>query len=569
MESSLLKITETDRLVLSLDYLRRLLRRLERSYIMRISYNDLKLALDRLNMVADTKRQPNMMIQVDGKDVHFAYSTGMMVLFATVSDAAYNNDAQGKMVVNMDAFSKAVDMFKPYKSTRVSEIEIDREYDSNGLEIPNSLKFSGFKFITVNNVKKDERFEYDTPEYEEYQDIMDQILGLHDELGCGDSQHIEIAGVYERAIRWDSPDSSLKLKLYNSANIESTVITDKDFDVWNNDVLKKCMDNLKADKGKQVLLSAARNTGFVFNIASAMMFNIDAVYRLHCTGVYKDRPEHMTFSNTLVINSDQRDSIASLLGSSYEQNKIRVAVYQDTHSAKINCVPADDEDESSKTIWSLSYTIPEVVKSNVSAMNNYQAMKYTDAQCTVYTDTLMDILNSVTNALDKKDEATVKAKIEVTRDKAGQESAKLKFVDIKSVGSNSANKLDLNIQKFRARDGFEEVFSNNSDDNSYCLGISMNLKSLTNIAKLIKTDYCALDIHVDGAETNRVVTIRLSEIDTARQVKNVKDYVAKYKEEHPDEDFNSGMIDNNTMLELRDRALGVSGLMQAKCVEVK
>lgn len=509
-----------------------------------------------------------MMIQVDGKDVHFAYFTGQMNMFVTMPDAANDNDAQGKMVVNMEMLAKAIDMFKPYKSTRVSEIEISRDRDSNGVEIPNSLKFSGFKFITVNNVKKDERFNYDTPLYEEYQDIMDEIMGLHDELGCGDSQHIEIAGVYERSIRWDSPESSLKLKLYNSTNLEDTVITDEDFDVWDTDVLKKCMDNLRADKGKQVLLSAARNTGFVFNIASAMMFNIDDVYRLHCTGIYKDRPEHMTFSNTLVLNSDQHNSITSLLGSNYDRNKIRVAIYQDKHLAKINCMPVDSD--SDKPVWSLSYTIPEVVKSNVSAMNNYQAMKYTDAQCTVYTDTLMDILNSVTNALDKKDEATVKAKLEVTRDKAGQESAKLKFVDIKSVGSNSANKLDLNIQKFRARDGFEEVFSNNSDDSSYYLGISMNLKSLVNIAKLIKTDYCALDIHVDGAETNRVVTIRLSEIDTARQVKNVEEYVAQYVAEHPDEDdFNSKRIDNNTMLELRDRALGVSGLMQAKCIEVK
>lgn len=519
---------------------------------MLIKYSDLSKVAERINIVAkEDSKQVNMMMTVKTDEnganfLEFAFCTGRVNLFQRipVSDVATEDvhDDNGvlivakdvkdddstcseRMVINENKFQEIVSMFKPTESIVVSDVYVHPTV-KDGQVVENSILF----------------------ECEKSMEIL---------VGENETASQKIASL-KQEIRWDSPESSMKVKIYTRYSAESVAISDEEvYDTWKVGYLRDLLGKIKADKGRQTLISAARKVGFVYNPTNSILVAL---------------PDEMDIKNTVVLDSSSCDQIYAMLGKmgTSSDSELYIVTDEENHSCKIN---SDD-----KSVC-MSLTTPEVNVTYVKALNRYQGMDVNDVQCTMYRSAFKDIITAVDRISNKgKSEAAVEATITCSPDTDAEEyevvrngesimaerfSGQLVIEGVKSASGSNSNKFVVALPGIRVGEGELGVEVREPREFKIRLFFNTLLKVLSNF----KSDIIALDVkYIDESKDSMV--IRFAEVDTKAKVAVDEEMRKQIREDNGLENDAPvdliKFVDNETQMGVRSKTLGVTSFIQAK-----
>lgn len=514
---------------------------------MLIKYDDLSRVIDRINILAkDDNKQTNLMMTLKDDDkLEISFCSGRSNLFQTIdvsdviTEPVYTDegtklvadvDVKTPMVMNYHKVQEVMSLFKATESIKSSDITMCQTV-KDGVAIPNSVDMFCEKSIEVNGEGENEV-------------ITQKVAAL------------------KESIRWDDPNSSMKLKIYTRYLASDAVVSEDDeYDTWDAVELKDILGKIAAEKGRQTLISSARKIGFVYNPTNSILINIR-----------KDDD----FKNTVIFDSTSCSQVISMLGKM--TGNIKMYVDEENHVCKIN------SDDGSVL---LSITIPDANPTYIKSLNTYQNLKVNDVQCTmlraVFKDTMRAIA-SITNSAGKAEaaaEATIRCTPVVESDdpdtilthkvirngaevEAQNYSSQLIFDNVKSASGSTSNRMAIELPTVRVADGELGVdIKNETIEYKVKFSFATLLKVLDNL----KSDIIALDVKYENPEKTNM-TIRLSEVDLAAKATADDKLVEQIRKDNDlpeDSAVNlSEHLTNSEIMDGRSDTLGVMGFIQVK-----
>lgn len=521
---------------------------------MLIKYDDLNRVLERIEILAkDDNKQTNLMFTLKDDDkLEISFCAGRSNLFQTIpvsdvitedicdicaefdtSKLIYAADLRVPMILNYNKIKEVMTLFKATDTVKVSDIKFCQTV-KNGAVVPNSVSMSCEK--TVNIIKK-----------------------LPD---GGETTEIQHVASLDESIRWDDPNSSMKLKIYTRYLSSDAIIPDDvEYDTWGASELRDILGKITADKGRQTLISSARKVGFVYNPTNSILVNI-----------HKDSD---SFHNTVIFDSTSCSQVYNMLGKI--SGDIKLYVDEENHNCKIN---SEDNDVL------LSITIPDANPTYIKSLNTYQNLKINDVQCTILRAVFKDIVKAInTIANSGKSEAAAEAVIrcvpvvdpndtskiltkKVVRN--GNEvdaqvyHSQLIFDNVKSASGNSSNKMALELPTVRVAEGELGV---DVRDTTLEYKVKFSFATLLKVLDNLKSDVLAIDIKYENADKSNM-TIRLAEVDLeAKRAANAK-AVETIRTEHGLSDEEpvdlAEYLSNDEVLNSREDSLGIMGFVQVK-----
>lgn len=515
---------------------------------MLIKYEDLSRVIERINILAkDDNKQTNLMMTLKDDDkLEISFCSGRTNLFQTIdvtdviNEPVYADgdstklvadvDIKTPMVMNYHKVQEVMTLFKATESIRSSDITMCQTV-KDGVAIPNSVDLFCEKSIEVNGEGENEV-------------VTQKVASL------------------KESIRWDDPNSSMKLKIYTRYLSSDAVISDDDeCDTWDVAELKDILSKIAAEKGRQTLISSARKIGFVYNPTNSILINIR-----------KDDG----FNNTVIFDSVSCSQVISMLGKM--TGNIKMYVDEENHVCKIN-----SEDGS----LLLSITIPDANPTYIKSLNTYQKLQVNDVQCTmlraVFKDT-MKAIASITNSAGKAEaaaEATIRCvpvvdadepdKIlthKVIRDgnevEAQNYNCQLIFDNVKSASGSTSNRMAVELPTVRVADGELGI---DIKDETIEYKVKFSFATLLKVLDNLKSDIIALDVKYENPEKTNM-TIRLSEVDLAAKAAADEKLVEQIrKDNNLPEDSAVNLFEHLTNSEIMDgrtETLGVMGFIQVK-----
>lgn len=515
---------------------------------MLIKYDDLSRVMDRIEILAkDDNKQTNLMFSLKDDDkLEISFCAGRSNLFQTIpvsdvitepvyedgegSTLIHDVDLREPMILNYNKIKEVMTLFKATEAIKVSDIMFCQTV-KDGSVIPNSVSMSCEKSIEIGT----------------------------DEDGNTENQRV---ASFNEDIRWDDPNSSMKLKIYTRYLSSDAVISDDvDFDTWSTAELRDILGKITADKGRQTLISSARKVGFVYNPTYSILVKIN-----------KDSNE---FNNTVIFDAVSCSQIYNMLGKINGQ--VTLYVDEENHSCKIN---SEDKDVL------LSITIPDANPTYIKSLNTYQTLKVNDVQCTMLRAVFKDIVRAVAGiANNGKSEAAAEATIrcvpvadpydhsEILTKKVirnGKEieaqvyKSQLIFDNVKSASGNSSNKMAVDLPTVRVADGELGV---DIRDTTMEYKVKFSFATLLKVLDKLKSDIIAIDVKYESADKSNM-TIRLAEVDLDAKSKADKEKKEAIIAEHglPEDTVVNlaEYITNDDALESREDSLGIMGFVQIK-----
>lgn len=518
---------------------------------MKIKYVDFLKAMNRVTSVATKeKNQVNMMFQVqqgDESKLIMAFCTGRTNIFVKAPVELEENDVTEPMVVSYLRVKEICDMFAPSGMMFTSPVEI-KQTTKDGQAVPNSLTFRASKYRMTESMKssasKDKAVQQASDLAEAAEGVegeaADQLKAMAEVKqaeavanAVDTDENAELVGTFEQDIRWDDPNSSMKLAIYTRYQMSDALITEDEpdedgnipasaeqVDVWAAGDLKYYLDKLTPDKTRQVLFTPKASAGWVYNPTYAMLARVEN-----------------QFKNPIVLDATMHAEIRDLMAKVDSSEDIRVIFNRDKHTLRLS--------NSDDTIV-MSITVPDPAKNQVIAIPQFRDKKYADVQCTVYFDVFKDIIHNITRTVGGKGDASVMAVIQET-----DSGTALVFDKVKNAGGNTANKFVLNIQRVRC-----------AQDNIDGMTIKFPLLAVNAIISKLNCDYAAIDVDVSGGHK----TIRIGEALVEKQQEAINKFVEDYKANNmlgEDTEVNvSEIITNEDMMNMRFDALSLVGYIQ-------
>ena len=520
---------------------------------MLIKYDDLSRVIDRINILAkDDNKQTNLMMTLKDDDkLEISFCSGRSNLFQTIdvseviTEPVYADDEGTKLVADVDVktpmvmnyhkVQEVMTLFKATESIKSSDITMCQTV-KDGVAIPNSIDMFCEKSIEVNGEGENEV-------------IAQKVADL------------------KESIRWDDPNSSMKLKIYTRYLSSDALVPEEQedneqvYDTWDAAELKDILGKIAAEKGRQTLISSARKIGFVYNPTNSILISIR-----------KDDD----FKNTVIFDSTSCSQVISMLGKM--TGNIKLYVDEENHVCKIN-----SEDDSVL----LSITIPDANPTYIKSLNTYQNLKVNDVQCTmlraVFKDT-MKAIASITNSAGKAEaaaEATIRCLPVVDPDdtdrilthnvvrngnevEAQNYSSQLIFDNVKSASGSTSNRMAIELPTVRVADGELGVDIKNE---TIEYKVKFSFATLLKVLENLKSDIIALDVKYENPEKTNM-TIRLSEVDLAAKAvadDKLVEQIRKDNDLPEDSAVNlSEHLTNSEIMDGRTETLGVMGFIQVK-----
>lgn len=518
---------------------------------MLIKYDDLNRVLERIEILAkDDNKQTNLMFTLKDDDkLEISFCAGRSNLFQTIpvsdvitedifdeydtSKLVHAADLREPLIMNYNKIKEVMTLFKATDTVKVSDITFCQTV-KNGAVVPNSVSMSCEK--TVNIIKK-----------------------LPDNTETTEIQHV---ASLDESIRWDDPNSSMKLKIYTRYPSSDAIIPDDvEYDTWGASELRDILGKITADKGRQTLISSARKVGFVYNPTNSILVNI-----------HKDSD---SFHNTVIFDSTSCSQVYNMLGKI--SGDIKLYVDEENHNCKIN---SEDNDVL------LSITIPDANPTYIKSLNTYQNLKINDVQCTILRAVFKDIVKAINGIANSgKSEAAAEAVIrcvpvvgpdntskiltkKVVRNGNEVEAqvyhSQLIFDNVKSASGNSSNKMALELPTVRVAEGELGV---DVRDTTLEYKVKFSFATLLKVLDNLKSDVLAIDIKYENADKSNM-TIRLAEVDLeAKRAANAK-AVETVRTEHGLSDEEpvdlAEYLSNDEVLNSREDSLGIMGFVQVK-----
>lgn len=492
---------------------------------MRITYDDFITCVERIVAVdaakEKTKSQKKAALMVRDKDsMVVSFGDGNNDMYQVLDIADYveedviETDENGKeilvMAKDLDIGTQAI-------------VEVDRLR-----EIANMFKQSGktktSDITIVKEIKPDKK-----------EVVPDSLLfscSKYIELSGDSSEDDEsknkaTVGVFEQALRWvdvaQSGRSSVYQRMFISEILDQPEDTEKD--VWDADEFRKLISKLSADSNRLTLISASRNVGFVYNVNHTLMMNI----------------EDVSISNTLVLSKSVDNQICAALSKS--KGDIVVSVSEENLACLIY-----SEDKK----LALRFALSRTDSAYLANMESVVTKKFDGIQCTMYTAAMKDTVNNLIGILSSKGDCSVKSSIVIDEDG----KAKMEFTGVQSSTGSQKNNLVVNIPHYRRK-----------TDDFGSLEIKLPLQVVQKVLNNIESDFLAFDIEFTDEKRNNML-LRIAEIYSDKQSAAIAEAVEQYKVKNSISNETpvnpAEALTNEDMLELRSKALGLTGFISTK-----